>query len=373
VTLITGGKVDLEQLNAYYGTDHRPGEFAVREVRMPLGLHRSAKFAGLRGALFTRECRRLARRFDVITWHYNPCDLGVPLIQFVADFSFAPGLQRALDPSIGSDRRWWYGRSILRRAYLGLCNHLAHQQEENWKHNVTVANSRWTASLLEREFGIVAHRVQFPPVPGEFPVVPWNEREEGFVCIGRVVPEKRMDAVIRILEQVRKSGHHVHLHILGALDDSPFGRKLKELAARHHEWVFLEGRTVGEKKRQLIARHRFGINARENEPFGVAPAEMVKGGSITFIANGGGHTEIVGHPLLTFKNEDDAVVTIQAVLSSVVLQETLREHLAVQAQELSAEKFMCTVRELVLEFMKAKRGDASKPGPESPWIPPVAL
>ena len=35
VTLITGGKVDLPRLNAYYGTDLRPGEFTIHEVRLP--------------------------------------------------------------------------------------------------------------------------------------------------------------------------------------------------------------------------------------------------------------------------------------------------------------------------------------------------
>ena len=169
VTLITGGWVDLERLNAYYGTDHRPGEFAIHEVQMPLGLHHSPKFAGLRGALFTRECRRLAPRFDAVTAHYNPCDFGVPLIQFVADFSFAPKLQQAIHPSLTTTRRWWYGDTVLRRAYLGLCERLAPPHAENWKQNVTVANSRWTAGLLRREFGLIARRVQFPPVPGSFP------------------------------------------------------------------------------------------------------------------------------------------------------------------------------------------------------------
>jgi glycosyltransferase involved in cell wall biosynthesis len=220
-----------------------------------------------------------------------------------------------------------------------------------------VANSRWTAAVLEREFGLVAHRVQFPPVPAAFPAVPWIEREDGFVCIGRVVPEKRMDAVIRILEQVRLRGHNVHLHILGGLGDSPFGQKVKQLAAGRHEWVFLEGRTIGEEKRNLIARHRYGINARDNEPFGIAPAELVKGGCITFVA-GGGQTEIVDDSMLTFTDEHDAVTKIEAVLASAGLQENLRRHLAGRAQEFSTEKFMRTVRELVSEFLRNKKRPA---------------
>ncbi len=351
VTLITGGKVDLARLNAYYGTDLRPGEVTIHEVRLPLGLHRTAKFAGLRGALFTRACRRLAPGFDAVTFHYNPCDFGVPLIQFVADFTFAPGLQQTLDPSTSAQRRWWYGDTILRRAYLGLCQRLAPSHAENWKKNVTVANSRWTAGLLEREFGLITRRVQFPPVPGNFPAVSWDERENGFVCVGRVVPEKRMDAVIGILNQVRQHGFDINLHILGSLDDSPFAKQVQALASRHRDWVFLEGRVAGKTKRELMARHRFGINGRKSEPFGIAVAELVKAGCLTFVPNGGGQTEIVDHPSLIFENDDDAIQKIVSVLQNPALQAALADHLRERSRELSTERFQDTVRSLVAEFL----------------------
>jgi glycosyltransferase involved in cell wall biosynthesis len=361
LTLVSGGPVDLERLNNYYGTDLRRGEFRIHEVRMPPGLGRTVKFAGLRDALFTRECRRLVPSFDVITSHYNPIDLGVPLIQFVADFSFAPRLQQRLDPSTTRHWRWWYGDSILRRTYLNLCDHLAPHRPENWKQNITVANSRWTAGLLERNFGIIADRVQFPPVPGSFPAVPWNLREDGFVCVGRVVPEKRLDEVIRILEQVRRRNFNVHLHILGQLDGSPCAMQIRHLASRHSDWVHAEGLVTGRAKRELMARHKFGINGCRREAFGIAVAELVKAGCITFVPNGGGQTEIVGHPMLTFTDEDDAVARIQTVLSSLALQEDLRRHLAGQAKDLSVREFMGTVRQLVAEFLKAKEGAGGIP------------
>jgi hypothetical protein len=50
VTLITGGARDMERLNLHYGTSLSQHEFSLRTVRTPRGLHRSAKFAGLRGA-----------------------------------------------------------------------------------------------------------------------------------------------------------------------------------------------------------------------------------------------------------------------------------------------------------------------------------
>ena len=119
-----------------------------------------------------------------------------------------------------------------------------------------------------------------------------------------------MDAVIGILHQVRQHGFDIHLHILGGLDDSPFAKKVQALASRPRDWVFLEGRVAGKTKRELMARHRFGINGRKSEPFGIAVAELVKAGCLTFVPNGGGQTEIVDHPSLIFENDDDAIQKI---------------------------------------------------------------
>jgi glycosyltransferase involved in cell wall biosynthesis len=349
VTLITGGIVDLDRLNAYYGTRLDPKEFSIRTVNMPFGLHRSSKFAGLRGAFLQRYLRRVSGQFDVMVSAYNACDFGRPGIQFIADFSFVSEWRQKLDPAVAGHRDWWYGDSPLRRAYLGLCRQVSPSDPAAWKQNLTVANSDWSGQLLQREFGIESRTV-YPAVTAEFPSVRWEHKENGFVCIGRVVPEKRMDAVIRILEKVREAGHDIHLHILGGLDDSPFGAKLKELAAPRN-WVYLEGRIFGQKKKDLIVGHRFGINGRENEPFGIAPAELVKAGAITFVPASGGQQEIVNHPMLTFENEDDAARKVCTVLSSASLQENLREHLSGQAAKFSVESFMAGFRQVVLEFL----------------------
>jgi glycosyltransferase involved in cell wall biosynthesis len=196
-------------------------------------------------------------------------------------------------------------------------------------------------------------------VPGSFPAVSWDERENGFVCVGRVAPEKRMDAVIGILHQVRQHGFDIHLHILGGQDDSPFAKKVQALASRHRPWVFLEGRVAGETKRELMARHRFGINGRKSEPFGIAVAELVKAGCLTFVPNGGGQTEIVDHPSLIFDNDDDAIHKIVSALENPPLQTALADHLRERSPELSTERFQGTVRSLVAEFLERKRGGTS--------------
>jgi glycosyltransferase involved in cell wall biosynthesis len=213
---------------------------------------------------------------------------------------------------------------------------------------------------LEREFGLITRRVQFPPVAGTFPVVTWDERENGFVCIGRVVPEKRMDAVIGILHQVRQQGLDIHLHILGGLDDSPFSKKVQALASRHRDWVFPEGRMAGKAKCELMARHKFGINGCEREAFGIAVAELVKAGCLTFVPNGGGQTEIVDHPSLTFENDDDAIHKIVSALENTTLQAALVGHLRERSHFLSTECFQDTVRSLVAEFLATKGSQSAR-------------
>ena len=353
VSLITGGPVDLARLNDYYGTHIDAGEVSIYRAPMPLGLGNSSKFSGLRWRFTDRFCKRIAPDFDLVINTYGPCDFGVPAVQCIADFSFVEEWRNTLNPVLASHRRWWYGDSPLRRAYLGLCNLISTIDPEAWRRNLTLANSSWTAALLKEKFG-VGSRVLYPPVAGDGPDVPWAERENGFVCVGRVVPEKRMDAAIRILEKVRQADHDVHLHILGGVDDSDFGRKIRQMAGQRRDWVFLEGWVAGRKKDALIAAHRFGINGLENESFGIAPAEMVREGCITFVPNGGGQTEIVDHPMLTFENEEDAVGKIATVLSSESLQETLRAHLSGQAAKFSVENFMAEIRDAVLEFLVQK-------------------
>jgi hypothetical protein len=78
VTLITCGVVDLDRLNAYYSTSLNSQEFSIRTVHMPLGLHRSSKFVGLRGAFVQRYVRSVSADFDVMISAYNACDFGSP-------------------------------------------------------------------------------------------------------------------------------------------------------------------------------------------------------------------------------------------------------------------------------------------------------
>lgn len=354
LSLITAGRVDLPRLNQYYGTGLTWKDFTLRMAPTPLGLGNWDVFAALRGRYFQRYVQQVAPEFDVLISCYVPMDFGRPGIQRVSDFSFVEEWRLTLHPSLRSWKWWWWYRpSPLRRMYLAVCERISPSNPAAWKRNLTLSNSNWTAVLIREKYGIES-QIVFPPVDGTFPEIPFSQRENGFVCLGRVSVEKRTDAVIEVISRVRQRGHAVHLHILGGSDNSSFGAKVRKLADQNREWVFLEGWSMGPKKKEILVGHRYGINLCENEAFGIAVAEMVQAGCIVFVPNGGGQVEIVDHPGLIFENEAEAVDKIDAVLANDAQQERLRAHLQRGSTRFSVETFTKEMRRAVTEFLERR-------------------
>jgi glycosyltransferase involved in cell wall biosynthesis len=356
VTLITTGSIDLSALNAYYGTRLASQDFSTRYTPLPVGLRNTSKFVGLKASFFHRYVQTMAGNYDVMISCYGPMDFGRRGIQMIADFSFADELRYSLHPGVRSWKQWWYGRSALRQLYLGACGMINGAKPGGWERNLSLANSNWSANLLHEKFGVDSQTL-YPPVETDFPQVDFAERHHGFVCLGRISAEKRVDASIEILACVRDRGHDIHLHILGGVDDSPYGVRVKSLAGQYKDWVFLEGWAVGDVKKQLLAGHRYGIHGRENEPFGIAVGEMVNAGCIVFVPNGGGQVEIVDHPSLVFRDDADAVNKIDAVLKNTDEQEQLRAYLRQKASRFAPESFEAQMRQVVKNFLQAAIGN----------------
>jgi len=355
LTLVTMGRPDLGSMNRKYGTTVDENKIEGRFLRLPPGTRK--RFDALRGFRLARYCRRHARDFDAMISAYNVMDFGVPGIQVIADLSFDDGLRRELDFAGGVAESAFHKASVGRSLYLGLARALTGSRGDDWKRNLTVANSEWTRDLLRERFG-VASNVVYPPVVGDFPAVPWSEREDGFVFIGRLVPEKGVHRVIEILGDVRKE-KPVHLHIIGRRERTAHAREIEELCRRNREWIHLEGEKYGPEKAEFLARHKYGISGCRSEAFGIAVAEMVKAGCLVWVPDGGGQTEILAHPELIYAGRDEAVAKIRGVLTEPEKQTRLRDHLRARAGLFSAERFVREMRVIVREFLEENRAGAS--------------
>jgi len=356
VTLLTTGRVDLETLNRYYGTDIRADEIHIRTPGTSPGSMLTSGAAALHGAWFQRFCRAVAAEFEVLISTYNLCDFGRPAIHFLADFSWDDELRCTLHPTGSGLRGALHGVTPWRRWYLRLVRAAAWPSGRNLLagEDLVIANSRWSAEILKTRFGLTAP-VVYPPVPGPEPEAAptWEQREDGFVCLGRLSPEKRVEEVVEIVRTVRQAtGANLHLHVLGGPLQSAYGRRLRVLAAEAGPWVRLEGEVSGPHKWELLTRHRYGLHACRGEAFGIAVAEMIRAGLVPFVPALGGVREIVAHPVLEYTDQAEATRRIVAVLREPGQVAALRAHLERQAQQFSASRFVAGLQGALQAFLE---------------------
>lgn len=345
VDVVSTGGWDLDELNQAYGTTIRPDEVGVRIA--PLGrLLGDIPASAWRAGIYQRFCRSIASEYDVRISAYNCTDWGAPAIHFMADFCWSRTIRERFDlPTPGR----FYRDSPLRRAYLSVGRLFARPSGRNpLRDDTIIANSRWTAGLLEPMCG-KRPRVIYPPVPGKFPAIPWENKEPDFFCIGRIEPEKRIEDAISILARIRARGFPVRLHVIGRFADTPYARGLRSLCEQNAGWVVLEGPVYGPAKLELLSRFRYGIHTCRREAFGITVAEMIKAGAIAFAPAEGGQAEILADEALIFRDVDEAVVRIEAILQSSERQAEVRACLADRAGLFSAERFVAEVRMLLEE------------------------
>jgi len=347
LTLLTWEPVDFAALNRSFGTDLRPSEFEATTVK-PWVVRLAKMFptpaVGLRDLYLYMEARRWAGRFAAVITAAHEADLGPRGIQYI---HFPEALSKE------SKSLSWYHSSAALRAYEAIGEHLTGFSIDRMKSNLTLANSEFTARAIREVYGIEP-LVVYPPAIGEFPEVPWDRRKEGFVCIGRISGEKRIELMIEILSAVRRAGPQVHLHVVGQLWNAGYLDSLRRLVQANAPWVHLHENISRPELVELIASHRYGIHAMNDEPFGMAVAELVTGGCVTFVHNSGGQVEIVGNDeRLIYSSREDAVNKILRALRDPDYQASLRNHVASRRNLFGSERFVSRIRQVISDYLKA--------------------
>lgn len=353
--LITSGEYEVAKINSYYGTEIDGDDFQLIHYRFPFFLNTTNRYSSLKKLLFQRFLRKELPKYDLAlcTSSFAPVDLGVPAIRFVVAFDFDRALCDKLEPP-PQYRNQTFRKSSqwLQNVYLMLLRALFPTDIAAWRKDLVVSNSNWTGEILLNYYG-AASKTLYPPVWASPPQVPFAQREIGFVWVGVFAPQKEVESAIEILNEVRKKGHNIHLHIIGWGYSEEYTRIVEELQKRHSDWVFLEGKCGMEKKYKLISEHRYGINSRVKEPFGIVVAEMMKSGCIVFCPNDGGQVEIAADARLAFNSREDAVAKICAVLDSSELQNELVTKLIKRSECFSVDAFQRGVRKIVEDFLKS--------------------
>jgi len=347
VTLLTWHPIDLPALNRYFGTALEPADFAIRHIHP--AIRRIFEMDPDPGSIqkncyLMRVAKRMRRNFDAVLVSDGEADVGEPAIQYV----HVPVVAHVYS-SVIPDSDLPIGKKLAA---------IAQGRIRPWmlagdfsfarmRRNRTLVNSEWTGEWVRRVYGIDTVTV-YPPAPGEFPEIPWERREDGFVVIGRLHPGKRPDWCLSVLEIVRRE-FPVKLHIIGSTsswaDEAEYYRELVPMVNANASWVTLHENISRGEMQQLVARQRYGMHAMQDEHFGMAVAEMVLAGCIPFVHNSGGPTEIVGHDSrLIYDSAEEAAERILRVLQSPAEQADIRAGLASRKDLFRPATFMRAIR-----------------------------
>ena len=345
LTLITTEDISVSELNAFFGTSLKPTEFQVGRVR--------TVFDSFLIKIALAQCyyKRYSKKFDLAIATRCEMDLGEPGIQYIHSPIWNEQMLRQLGQlPLG----WQYREGLPRWVYRRFAMYLGKYSEERMKQNITLVNSNWMGERVKEAYRIETRTI-YPPVKDDFSQVPWEEREDGFVCVGTVSLGKHVEDMILIINQVRQEGLLIHFHIIGGCSDPVYAKKIKQLCEENREWLFWEGRLPRKQLTHLVAKHKYGIHGMPNEHFGIVVAEMIKAGCIPFVPNGGGQVEIVQDRRLIYEDKEDAVYKIFNIINGEAIQKDIRKKLLKRSNQFSIKVFAESIRLIVEQALAQKR------------------
>ncbi|MGK7889219.1 MAG: glycosyltransferase [Leptolyngbyaceae cyanobacterium] len=218
------------------------------------------------------------------------------------------------------------------------------------KESGAIANSAVVQEAIRKTYATESV-VVYPPVVIDVQNIPWEEKEDAFICSGRLVKSKEPHRAIQILQQVRAKGFPVRLYLTGGgggIYGWRYRRFLQKLVNENADWVTLCENLPYADYVKVLSRCRYGIHYKK-EPFGISIAEMVKAGAVPFVRDQGGQMEIVGshNTDLLFGKPEEAIAKIVQVLQDGDRLRQLRESLEQQKHLFSTEKFMGEIKQAV--------------------------
>ncbi|AUC61055.1 glycosyl transferase, group 1 [Cyanobacterium sp. HL-69] len=335
VTIFTFVDVNINKLNQFYSTNIIQNNIKINYIlSYPLAKflsYLSSNNNFFRSLILYSVIAKMKyekNNYDLLFSGYNAVDLGKKGIQYLH----------------------WVKVVEDQNKFLSKIFRFSKQQI---KENISITNSNFTADAVKEVYGLDS-TVIYPCVMLEDSQIPWEEKENAFICSGRLVMEKAPHRALNMLKEVRQKGFNIKLYLTGGTSSvykSKYYRFLKKVVKENSDWVTLYENLSYQEYTQVLNKCKYGIHFKF-EPFGISVAEMMKAGAIPFVKSRGGQMEIVGleNTELFFEKEKDGVKKIINVLKSQEKKDRLRSILDGRKNLFSQEKFYRDIKNFVDSF-----------------------
>ncbi|WP_241432463.1 glycosyltransferase family 4 protein [Natrinema gari] len=351
VDLLTVSDPDFTDLNKYYATSVTninirliDGLSAISH-RLPKNRFGKLKMAFLESYIINNN---LGDKYDLLFSTYNELRVPCKSIQYI----HFPYTDRNVHPNADD-----FSTSIY-SAYDWVCDVVGPSLQGNKENTEYLSNSDWTGDKVDKALGVNSRTV-YPPVDtSDFDPLDWESRENGFVTVGRISPEKNILRNINIISKLHKRNDDVHYHIIGPKMDrysSPFSESYCDKVMRKcekYEFIHHEGEVSRDRLIELISTHKYGLHGMDHEHFGIAVAELIAGGTIPFVPQGGGQQEVVGHcDDVMYDSVDDAVQKIESILRSEEKQKSVQQKLPNIDENFGRSRFQYEIKQITDEVV----------------------
>ena len=112
--------------------------------------------------------------------------------------------------------------------------------------------------------------------------------------------------------------------------------------------ITYEGEVSRSRYTQLIQGHRYGIHTKSEEQFGITLAEMIAGGVIPFIPDGGGQREIIqDESVLLWDSPAECIENIESVLNNPQRERDIIDSLPDIEQRFGEQRFQREIKDVI--------------------------
>ncbi|MGY6528984.1 MAG: glycosyltransferase [Cyanobacterium sp.] len=336
ITLFTFVDVNIDKLNKFYSTNISKNNIKINYI-LSQPLSKLVSYLSSNNKFFRSfilhsviaKMRYEKDNYDLLISAYNGVDLGKKGIQYLHWVKVVDG-----------QSNYW--------------TKIFNFSQDKIKENITITNSHFTAEAVQKVYGLNS-QVIYPCVMLEGSQIPWEEKENAFICSGRLVMEKAPHRALNMLKEVRKRGFDIKLYLTGGTSGvykSKYYRFLKKVVRENNDWVTLCENLSYQEYTQVLNKCKYGVHFKF-EPFGISVAEMMKAGAIPFVKNRGGQMEIVGldNTELFFEKEKDGVEKIINILKNEEKQKKLKNILNNRQDLFSQTKFYQEMKKVVDNFL----------------------